>query len=88
MQTMDQAVKLADKDELLEGDAVVEGMLAVHEYLGDSGLNPEDPQVYAAVIATIRMIAGHAVNGGDPVGAMEAVSRFALRGYRDIKARG
>lgn len=86
--TIDQAVKLADDQELLDGDAVVQGLLAIHEYLGDSDLNPEDPQVYAAVVTTIRMIAGHVVNGGDPLGAMEALSRFALRGYRDIKARG
>lgn len=86
--SMEEIVMGAIDEGLLEEEGIDEGMLAVHEFMAEAGLDPENPDVYTAVIATISMIAAHTYTGGDPVTAMEAVGRFACRAYQEIIARG
>lgn len=85
---IDDIAAEAIADGLLDDDAITEGMLALHQYFRDAGLDPEDPDIYHATVACISIIASFTARDGDFLHAMEAVGRFALRAYADIKARG
>jgi hypothetical protein len=84
---MQDLINTLEAEGLLDTPEVQAGMLSLHEFMGDSGFDPESPEVYQAMLTTLSLVTSLAGMVG-PVLALEWTGRFALRAYRDIQNRG
>lgn len=78
---------IAHSEGVLDDPEVTQGVLNLHEFLQGSGFDAESTEVYEAMLTTITLLS-HLSSMMNPVVAMELTTRFALRAYRDLNARG